>query len=370
MKKKRLLCALALCLTGLALAMIPPFLHGPGPEEQLPGAQEPPRQLVRLWITGAPGGGMAWLKTQLRAFERAHPGTACYVRQVSPETLLEPQSPLPDAVLFMPGDITAPENLLLPLSGSLQGEESLLRAGRWQGLQYAAPLCWSGWVLAVDSQYDDAPAVTPAPTTLLGRPAPTPDALPTATPGFPLERAKAAQAVLLAPRSAGLFSLRALTGDIMATLPEEFAAMSSSAVYEAFLARKAASALLTTGQATALLSLLSAGRGVPCRFLTPREIITDQVWMAGLCADRPIAAALLSYLTGDTAQRALASQGLYPISAQLTLYGDGFSAQVEAAARRCLTAVNAFLPREQVQRAAWQAFTGSLDTEAALLPLL
>lgn len=366
--KKRLSRALAFLLSLLFLVIIPPVLRRDSPKSALPGTEEPPRQLIRIWVASAPGGGMAWLKSQLRSFEKSHPGAACYVRQVTPDLLIADASPLPDVVLFMPGEITAPERLLLPLTGALQGEESLLRAGRWQGLQYAAPLCWSGWVLAIDSQYDDIPAVTPAPTTLLGRPAPTSDAQPTATPGFPLVKAQAAQTPLLAPQSAGLFSLRSLTGGN--ALPLQTEPLASAAVYESFLARKAAAALLTTGQATALQSLQSAGRGFPCRILTPREIITDQVWMAGLCSDSPAAAALLAYLTGEQAQRQLAAQGLYAVSLAQPLYGDSFPAQMETAARRSLTAVNAFLPKEAVSQAAWQAYTGAMDVETALLPLL
>ena len=123
--KKKLFRALALLSSILLLVMMPPMLHRDPPKNALPGTEEPPRQLIRIWVTGAPGGGMAWLKSQLRSFEKSCPGAACYVRQVTPDLLTEGASPLPDVVLFMPGEITAPERLLLPLTGALQGEESL-----------------------------------------------------------------------------------------------------------------------------------------------------------------------------------------------------------------------------------------------------
>ena len=72
----------------------------------------------------------------------------------------------------------------------------------------------------------------------------------------------------------------------------------------------------------------------------------------------------------DTDQRQLAAQGLYAVSLAQPLYGDSFPAQMEAAARRSLTAVIAFLPKEAVAQAAWQACTGAMDVETALLPLL
>ena len=357
----RRLMRLTALLAAAMLALTVPRLVTLRPDAALPGAKEAERTLLRIWVTGAPGGGMKWLQGRLSAFEKAHPGVSCYVRQVTPDMLTAEASPLPEVILFMPGDVTAPEELLIPLTGTLNGEDALLRAGRWQGRQYAAPLCWSGWVLAVDSRYDDVPQSTPVPTTLLGRPASTPDALPAVTPAFPADKAT----TLLAPHGGGLFSLRGLLSS--AAVAPQAESLTPQQVWEAFLAQKSAAALLTTGQAAAMRSLQSAGRGFPCRILTPEEIITDQVWMAGLTGTSPMAAALISHLSGEASQRALTGQSLHGIDLSRPLYGDGVPALVESAARRSLAAVNAFLPREAVARVAWQAFRGEED---ALAPLL
>ena len=98
--------------------------------------------------------------------------------------------------------------------------------------------------------------------------------------------------------------------------------------------------------------------------------VTDQVWLAGLCRDSEAARLLLSHLTGEESQRRLTGQGLYGVDASRVLYMDGDAALVEAAARRCLTAVNAYVPADDVAAAAWQAYGGEASLDDVLLPLL
>lgn len=371
MKMRTLICLIALLVTALLVLLVPPLMNRAHFTEELPGVEPAKRQLLRVWVTGAPGGGMRWLQARLAAYEKAHPGVSAYVRQVTPQQCADPDGPAPDVLLFLPGDFTAPEKLLRPLSGISDMEESLLRCGRWQGLQYAVPLCWGAWVLAVDSAWDHVPEATPAPTTLLGRPAPTPDATPEASLDYPLEKIGAADVPLLAPKGAGLFTLSQLlpqgarpqTGD-------DFATRDAATVYQAFLSRKTASALLTTGQVAALESAAALGRAFPYRVITPEEIITDQVWMAGVGSDSPAASALVAWLLDPESQQALTGQGLFGVHFQRRLYAAGVSAQVEAAAQRGFTAVNAFAGAEGAAQAAWQVWQGSLSLAEALLPLI
>lgn len=335
----------------------------------LPGSDLVQRQLLRIWVTGAPGGGMRWLEQCLAAFEKQYPGMMTYVRHVLPEDCLQAETK-PDVILHMPGDLAQPELLFLPLADDLPCDEALLRCGRCKGAQLGLPVCWSAWVLALDSAYDVAQAATPAPTTLLGRPAATREALPTATPGYPAERVAAAETALSAPRGGGLFTLAALLTDGKPALAAESLQSTPETVYQAFLGRKTASALITTGQMTAFESLQRAGKGFPARMLIPETVVTDQVWLAGLCRDSEAARLLLSHLTGEEAQRRLTGQGLYGVDVSRVLYMDGNAALVEAAARRCLTAVNAYVPADDVAAAAWQAYGGGASLDDALLPLL
>ena len=143
--------------------------------QAVPGLTGKQRTLLRIWTVGSPGGGQAWLKQQLRAFEKANPGISAWVRTVAAEDLSNPENVLPDVVLYMPGDLTDPDTLFLPLAGEVVTRdgllrEELLRCGRWQQAQYGLPLCWGGWVLAIDAALEPGAAFTPAPTTLqIGR---------------------------------------------------------------------------------------------------------------------------------------------------------------------------------------------------------
>lgn len=376
MKKRRCRKAFIalICAALLAGAVwLLPAMTGTG---RIPGLAAPERTLLRIWAVNAPGGAQTWLKTQLRRFEKQNPGLSTYLRTVQPEELTAPDSLPPDVVLYMPGDLTDPQALFLPLTGDMTGRErgplreELLRCGRWQGMQYGLPVCWSGWVLAIDSALEPGSAVTPAPTTLLGRPALTPAADASPTPAYPLAAVRQAACPLQSPGGAALFTLTLLVPELPGR-PEEIGSRSAAEVYAAFQRRQCATAMLTTGQATAFSGIVSGGGGFPFRVMTSQEIITDQVWLASVTADAPRQAALLlSHLTSPDAQKALSAQGLHTVRDDLTLYAAGMSAQIEAAARQSLCAINAYIPAQTVQSAAWQCHQGMLPLSEALLPLM
>lgn len=359
---------LAVFLTGGMLYACTALPHG-RPVFTLPGGGTAQRTLLRIWVTSAPGGGMAWLRSRLAAFEKAFPGTMTYVRQVTTDMCRSAEAP-PDMILFMPGNFTAPEDVMLPITGTANVSGPLLRSGRRHGLQYGLPLCWGGWVLAIDSAYDDIPAATPAPSTLIGIPAATPPPGETPTPGLPVERLRHAATPLLAPPGGGLFTLGALLGSNHSLLGNGSAALKTSAdVYAAFRNRQAAAALLTTGQLTAFEGLQRAGRGFPVRALVPDAVVTDQVWYAGLCNADGDARTLLAFLISDASQTALRDQGLYSVCLDRALYATGVPAQIECAARRSMTAVNAFIPKEVIAQLAWQALDDPASAKDALTQL-
>lgn len=377
MKKRRfgkavtaLVCTL---LIALLAASLPALMSQ---DSDIPGLTAEDRVLLRIWTVNAPGGGQAWLKAQLRQFEKQHPGVSTWLRTVNAEELANPEAILPDVVLYMPGDLTSPQDLFLPLTGDMATRdagplrEELLRCGRWQGVQYALPVCWGAWVLAIDSALEPGTALTPAPTTLLGRPAATESAGATPTPGYPLSAAAQADCALQSPGGAALFTLSLLLEDRPA-LPEGFGSLTPPEVYAAFQKRQCATAMLTTGQATAFSGIVSGGSGFPFRIMAADEVITDQVWLASVTSDAPREAALLlSHLASTNAQKALSTQALHTVRDDLTLYASGISAEVEKAARHSLSAINAYISAGDVLSAAWQAFTGRLTLSEALLMLL
>ena len=318
---------------------------------------------------------LVWLKSQLRQFEKLHPGISTYLRTVSSDELTQPDAVLPDILLYMPGDVTEPAAYFLPLSGEMAARdgllrEELLRCGRWRDAQYGLPLCWGAWVLAIDSTLEPGSATTPAPTTLLGRPAATADASATPERGYPLEAAMQNECALQSPGGAALFTLGVLLKE-HPPLPEGFGTLSSGEVYAAFQRRQCATAMLTTGQATAFAGLTSGGSGFPHRIMAADEVITDQVWLASVTADAPPEAALLlAFLTSADAQKSLSGQGLQTVRRDVLLYAAGLSSKVESAARQSLSAINAYVPTAEVQSAAWQFFTDRITLNDALLPLM
>ena len=326
------------------------------PRREIPGLGGRERVLLRIWITGSPGGAQSWLTEQLRLWEKQQPGVMTHLRLVTPEEAFAPDAVLPDLILCMPGDFTDPGVLFSPQEAGSGIRQPLLQAGLWEGRQYALPLCWGAWVMAIDSTLDPVPAASPAPTTLLGRPAAT--AVPESPPGYPLEAALASGCPLQAPAGAALDALRLLLPpESRPPLTQDFAQLTSAEVYDAFLNRRCASCMLTGGQVAALSSLVSAGRGFPFRLLVPERVFTDQLWLACLTPQAPQeAAALLSFLTGEEAQKALSSQGLHTVRDDVTLYASGFSAEIEAAGQRSLTAQSAFVSLREAQDAAWRRF--------------
>jgi len=135
--------------------------------DAVPGLETSDRTLLRIWITSSPGGGPTWLTEQLSQWEKQNPAVMTYLRSVPPEALLAPDVVLPDLVLFMPGDFSEPQSFLVPASAPTALRDVLLRSGRCGGIQYGLPLCWGGYVLAIDGALDPGSAAAPAPTALL-----------------------------------------------------------------------------------------------------------------------------------------------------------------------------------------------------------
>ena len=313
------------------------------------------RTLLRVWLMHAPGGAAKWLDAQISAYERQHSGTAVYLRQVSPAELHAAEAVQPDIVLYMPGDVQQPEVFFAPLISDAPLFSGLWACGQRQGQQLAMPLCWGAWVLALDSAYDDQPAATPAPTTLLGHSAASPE--PTAA-GFPRAKANAADCPLLSSGGCALYALREIFAEEeFPRWTADFAQLQADVVYQRFRARQCASAMLTTGQVTAFSDFVRAGKGFPFRVMTARTVVTDQVLLGSLSAQAQSGAAeFLAFLTSRAAQEQLARQGLFSAREDLSLYPTGWAAAIEAAARRAIDAPDAFQTAEALWQKAWQDF--------------
>ncbi len=363
---KRILC-LGAVLTAVGLILLRP----PEPQDTLPGARSPQRTLLRVWTVGSIGGGQAWLQKALAAYEKRNPGVMTYLRSVQAEEWDKEGAVRPDLVLYLPGDFLDGDDFQ-PLSHALPVAEPLLRCGRWRGEQVGLPVCWAAYALAVSAQAEPENAATPAPTTLFGRSQQTPDPAPTQMPPYPYEAVSGAAEPLQCARGAGLFTLGMLVERAkIPSLPDAFATLDQTQVYARFASGGCMSAVLTTGQATALDGRILSGECTPCRYMVPEEIVTDQVWLASICRDAQAETAdLLAWLVSEDAQRLLSAQSLQPSITTLKLYATGLPGQIQRAAAHGLTAVNAYGNRESVAQAAYQFFQGSITLNDALLPLL
>ena len=106
--------------------------------------------------------------------------------------------------------------------------------------------------------------------------------------------------------------------------------------------------------------------------LERKELTRDQVLLGSIVkgAEHSAAPQLLAFLTSQEAQQALTSQTLHTVRTDTKLYAAGVEGETESAARRSLTAINAFVSPQDVHIAAWQVYSGRLSMSEALLPLL
>lgn len=357
--KRRFLLPLALTAAALALTVAALRLTPPA-ADSLPGTQPRQRIILRVWDVGGPTGSTAWLRSQCAAFEQALPGLTVYLRAVSPAECLVPDTVLPDVMLFTGGDLTAPQTLLTPLSGSPDLPEAYLQSGRWQGKQYALPLAAEGWLLAVDGRMLPAAASTPAPTSLLGRPASTPQA--DAAPPQPPWEALRSQPFPLAASGQGLFALCTLSDRL--TLPD--APMTAAQAASSLIRGDAAAALWSTGQWAAQAERLPPGSTA---FVPPQALAPRMLYGGIPQGAQQEAAAFLAFLCSEDAQRALARQHLFPVLPGLTLYGDAPYAPMERTLAAAPCPLNAFWPTAQTDAAAREAYLGTRPLNETLAAL-
>ena len=349
-------CAAAILGAALVVAAMGLIVSRHGVETQLPGMQARRTVLLRVWDVSGPTGSSAWLRKQCAAFEKQHPQVSVYIRHVPASECLAEEAVLPDLIAFSGGTFTAPEQLFSPLTGIANVRENYLQSGRWKNEQYVLPLAAEGWVLAVQRSLAGEQA-TPAPTSLLGRAAATPNtsSVPTVTP--PVEALRT-QAIPLAAEAQGLFTLEAWLG--ANTLPLQTESTQKAATL--FRQGKATAALVSTGAFARLDAQTTA-------VFVPREALAPRVLYMGLTRNANAeAAALLQALMGEEAQRALSQAQLFPVREGIALYPHAPWSDMEYALRTgCL--VNAFWPQERVDTAARDAYLGRRDADTALAEL-
>ena len=243
-----------------------------------PGVRVAKRQLITVWLAGDLPGAAAWLRRQAAAYSRQQPGVSVWLRTVSQADIEAMADAPPDLLVFTAETPIPPDQVRQPVA-----------------------LCLSGYALAARTRQA---AVTPAPRSLFGvTPSPIPQSAPTPqVEGWP--------PAILAEEGFGALALGVIGA------PAGAALLSANDVQRRFLTEEDAAALLNARQAR-----VAAAQGVAFRVIAAVPA-TDLV-LYGAPAIRADAAAeaFLQYLMEDTAQRALAEEGLLSARADICLYG-------------------------------------------------
>ena len=349
----------------LAALLILVLTREPPLDTVLPGTQSAPRRLLVVWETGGMDGVHTWLTKCASAAEKAMPGLTVYLRRTTPEEALREGVVLPDVMIFTGGAFDTPEKLFQPLTGDFRPTEAFMRSAKWRETVYALPVAASPWVLTMDAALLPGEASTPAPTTLLGRPAPTdaPSA-PVATPEAPWLSDELG--AIAARDGAGLFSLLSLTEESPRPL------LSAVSPYQAMLGGSVRAALMNSVECAALLGAVSGGRRAPVQVYVPQEALAPQVLYAAMTvtASEDAAGMFMSFLTETLCQQLLAERSLCSVCAEETLYLSGTPALMEQSLRRGVYPVNAFAPQSAVDQSARDAWDRRTSPDAALAALM
>jgi hypothetical protein len=311
-----------------------------------------------VWLIAENLSGSSWLKRQAARFEDTRGGVSVYLRTARLQELSQPDGVLPDLVVFGPGAVKEPESLFLPLTGEFPLADGSLRAGRWQAMQYAVPVCMDGYVLTFDPALTGAAAATPAPTPLLGIGGAPPAAPgPSKTNTFDdlfasiarVPRGKntaydfqCAQGIPLMLFSSLLSGRRDFPAG---SLPPNFGTASQDIVFGDFLSSRCRAAVLPARQ---LRSLVSGGK--PFALLSMPLKATDMYLAAGVVRGegQDLALSYLMMLLSPEGQRDLYQNGLMAVSKAASLYGaDPVFGQVEEGFKGDLILPNAFAYDEQ-----------------------
>lgn len=335
-----------------------------GARELLTVREAPPlyeagtRRVLRVWLIEGWMGSSEWVLAQAAAFEQANDGVHVRVRRALAQELTAAEAVLPDVLLFEPGAIDAPAELLTPVAGETGVRPEIEAAGRYRDVRYAVPVCMGGYLaLCNDALFAGA---------------------------WTAQDLAASQGVLQIPQdgarcySAAALSMGAASQGLLGALPDGALAADALActpekAYRDFAQGRAAVLVCTQREARRMAALREAGEGFAFSALAPERAYTDLLLLGGVTRGAPqgaLGSAFLSQLVDEPAQAQLAAHGLYPVIA-----GDNPFPQATAPLLRAafeplrdasLLCANAFSWAEQAPLLSAHARAGLLQGGAAL----
>lgn len=116
-----------------------------------PSLRPPVTQTLTVWLLPEDAGDAQCIRKLCSTFEKQNRGVRIFLRKVTADELYGETAILPDAVLFVTGEIT--QDTLIPLA--VEGLED--SSGTSGSVRYAAPVWYAPTVLSYPSQWGDDP---------------------------------------------------------------------------------------------------------------------------------------------------------------------------------------------------------------------
>lgn len=139
--------ALMLLLPGL---MKPPMRDH---NRMAPILRPPKLRTLTVWLTANGPEDGRLIRNLCSGFEKAHPGARIFLRRADAQEWMEPDAVRPDVLLFAPGEVLSPADVLLPLEGFDTQESS----GQSALVRYAVPLWYAPAHLHYPEAWGDDP---------------------------------------------------------------------------------------------------------------------------------------------------------------------------------------------------------------------
>lgn len=164
----------ALLLTAALMCAMPGLWHSVihADSQRVDESLRPPqRETLTVWLLPGRMEDQKLIRQLCTAFEKQQRGVRIFLRRVTAAELTDPESVLPDAVLFETGGVPIPDKVFMPLANT----DSKDASGMYAGVRYAVPLWLEANVLSIPAEWlNQAAPSAPAPSSFFALESPAP----------------------------------------------------------------------------------------------------------------------------------------------------------------------------------------------------
>lgn len=307
--RKGIVCALALAVTALLALGAQRLLAVPSAP---PLYEQTPRRVLRVWLIEGWTGSDAWVLKQAALFEKENAGVSVRVRRAQSEELTAAEAVLPDLLLYEPGALSNPEELLTPVAGETGVRPQIETAGRSRDVLYGVPVCMGGYCVLANTAYADGSwtqeSIAGAMRKAEGKKQHAVSALQIPADGT---RCFSAAALCMGEASQGL-----LCKLPEGALPQDALAATAQKAYQDFTQGRAAMLVCTQREVRRFAALREAGKGFEFSVAAPERPYTDMLLLGSVLKGAPqgdLAVSFLSDLLLEENQKLLGGYGLFPV---------------------------------------------------------